>query len=305
MKFLYNQPALLLSLTAFFWAGNFVIGRAVANDIPPVALACMRWTFALLVFLPFAWPHVKRDAAILAKHWKIVVFLSVTGPASFNTLSYTGLVHTEALNGLLFNAAGPMFIAAAAFLIFGDRLGRRQIAGLAVGFAGILLVLTHGEIGQLAHVQFNPGDALIVIAVATWGVYTAYLRKRPAAIAWQSFSAATFAVAAIVNFPLALVEHNAGNTLAVNLPNLAVVAYVAIFPSLIGYIFYNRGVELVGAARAGAYLFLIPVFGAILATIFLGEKLYAFHIAAFALIIGGVTLATTEGQGQGPVSRPA
>ncbi len=300
MRALYNRPALLLSLTALFWAGNFVVGRAVAFSIPPVTLTVLRWAIAFLILLPFAWPHLRRDGAVLRQHWKIVLFLALLGPASYNTLTYIGLAYTEALNGLVFNAAGPMFIAVAAYLFFGDRLTGRQAAGLLAGIAGVLLVLTQGRPSALAGLTLNPGDLLMVAAITAWGIYTAFLRKRPP-VAWQSFNAVMFAIAALANMPLALNELAAGREVALTLPNIAAIGDVAVFPSLIAYIFYNRGVELIGAAKSGMFLFLMPVFGAVLATLFLGETLYAFHIVAFTLIIAGVTAATASPS----VSRPA
>jgi drug/metabolite transporter (DMT)-like permease len=288
---LYNAPRLLLTLTAVFWAGNFVIGRAVAFTIPPATLACLRWTIAFLILLPFALPYLREDAATARRHWRVILLLGLLGPASFNTLTYLGLAYTEALNGLIFNASGPILIAAAAFLIFGDRLARPQVLGLAAGLSGMLLVLTQGELDRLADVRLNAGDLLMLTAVTMWGIYTAVLRKRPD-IHWQSFSALTFLVASVANVPLAIGEHAMGNVFVPSLPNLAAVAYVAVFPSLIAYIFYNRGVELMGAAKAGMYLFLIPVFGALLATLTLGEELKLFHLAAFALIVAGVTIGT-------------
>jgi drug/metabolite transporter (DMT)-like permease len=288
---LYNRPALLLSLTALFWAGNFVVGRAVAPSIPPATLACLRWMLAFLILLPFAWPYLRREMPVAIEHWKMIALLGLLGPASFNTLAYAGLAHTDALNGLVVNAAGPMFIAAAAFLIFGDRLTVFQFAGLILGLIGVLLVLTHGQPNRLAELRLNTGDVLLLSAISVWGVYTAFLRKRPA-LSWQAFCALTFAVGAVANIPLALMEHAAGQGFAFDVANLAAIGYVAIFPSLIAYIFYNRGVELIGAARAGMYLFLIPAFGAILAMVFLGEELRLFHLIAVMLIIAGVRIGT-------------
>lgn len=288
---LYNRPALLLSLTALFWAGNFVVGRAVALSIPPATLACLRWMLAFLILLPFAWSYLRREMPVAMRHWKMIVLLGLLGPASFNTLAYAGLAHTDALNGLVVNAAGPMFIAAAAFLIFGDRLTVYQFAGLILGLMGVLLVLTHGEPHQLAELRLNIGDLFLLGAISVWGIYTAFLRERPA-LSWQSFCALTFGVGGLANIPLAAMEHAAGRSFVFDAPNLAAVGYVAIFPSLIAYIFYNRGVELIGAARAGMYLFLIPAFGAILAMVFLGEELRLFHLVAVMLIIGGVRIGT-------------
>jgi drug/metabolite transporter (DMT)-like permease len=291
LRSFYNRPGLLLSLTSAFWAGNFVLGRAVVGFVPPVTLACLRWTLASLLFLPFAWPHLRKDAAQIARSWPIILFLGVFGAACYNTFSYVGLLSTEALNGLVLNAAGPMFIALAAWSLFGDPLETSQLIGMAIGFSGVLFIVAKGDLASLATLRFNPGDVLIILAITTWSIYTAFLRKRPH-ISWQSLSFSLYVVAALCNFPFALVERGLGQTMVANWATAACVVYVAIFPSLIAYIFYNRGVELLGPIRAGLYLFLVPVFGAVLAMVFLGEKLYLFHALGFALILVGVLIGS-------------
>ena len=291
LKSFFDRPGLLLTLVAIFWAGNFVLGRAIVGQVPPVTLACLRWSLAALIFLPFAWAHLKRDAAQLRKHWRMIVFLGLIGAGCYNTLTYLGLVSTEAINGLVLNAAGPMFIALTAWGLFGDRLEPMQILGLGAGFLGVLIIIAKGDLASLAAFKFNPGDALIVAGMMTWSIYTAFLRKRPH-MSWQSFNIGTYAVAGAANVPLALIEHGLGHTMKATPATAAAIAYVAIFPSLLAYIFYNRGVELLGPARAGLYLFLIPVFGALLAVVFLGEKLHLFHALGFAFIIAGVLIGS-------------
>lgn len=291
MRSFFDRPGLLLTLVAIFWAGNFVLGRAIVGAIPPVTLACLRWTLATLIFLPFAWPHLRRDAAIIRKNWPMLVFLGVIGAGCYNTLSYLGLVSTEALNGLVLSAAGPMFIAITAWGLFGDRLHPTQLAGLAAGFFGVLVIIAKGDLSSLAGFKFNPGDLLLIAGMITWSIYTASLRKRPH-ISWQSFNISTYAVAAVANVPLAFIERGLGPGMTVNAATAAAIAYVAIFPSLLAYIFYNRGVELLGPARGGLYMFLIPVFGALLAVLFIGERLHLYHALGFAFIIGGVVIGS-------------
>jgi drug/metabolite transporter (DMT)-like permease len=287
----FNRPGLLLTLVALFWAGNFVLGRAIVGSIPPIALACLRWTLATLIFLPFAWPHVRRDAAAIRTNWRMLLFFGVMGAGSYNTLSYLGLVSTEAVNAFVLGAAGPMFIALTAWGLFGDRLEPRQLLGLGAAFFGVLMIIAKGDLSSLAAFRFNTGDILIIAAMITWSIYTAFLRKRPH-ISWQSFNISTYAVAGVANFPLALIEHGRGQNMTVSAATVAAIAYVAIFPSLIAYIFYNRGVELLGATRTGLYMFLVPVFGSLLAVIFLGERLYFYHAIGFAFIIGGVVIGS-------------
>jgi len=287
----FDRPRLLLTLTAAFWAGNMVLGRAIVGTIPPITLACLRWIFASLIFLPFAWPHLRKDAHAIAKNWGILLFLGFIGPACYNSLSYLGLVSTEALNGLVLSAAGPMIIALTAWSIFGDRLDMMQVTGMAAAFAGMLLVVAKGSLMSLAALKFNPGDLLLLAGMTAWSIYTAFLRKRPP-VSWQSYNLVTYAIAAIMNIPAAYAEHELGYTLSATWMTAAAIFYVAIFPSLIAYIFYNRAVELLGPAPAGLYLFLMPVFGAIFAMPLLGEKPHLYHAAGFALIIAGVLIGS-------------
>ena len=293
MKPLRDNAGLLLSLTSLFWAGNVIVGRAVAGTIPPITLACLRWTLATLIFLPFAWPHLRKDAGQIARSWRTILFLGFIGPGCYNTLSYMGLIWTEALNGLVLNAAGPIFIALTAWGIFGDRLGKLQLAGLAMGFVEVLIVIAKGNPSLLAEFTFSLGDILLIIGMFTWSIYTACLRLRPA-ISWQSFNATAYGVAALGNLPLAIMEGGSGTGVSANAATFATIAYIAIFPSILSYIFYNRGVDLLGPTRAGLYLFLVPVFGAILAVIFLGEQLHAYHAFGFALIMAGVLLGNSS-----------
>ena len=293
MKSFFDRPGLLLTLVALFWAGNFVLGRAIVGLIPPVTLACLRWTLATLIFLPFAWPHVRRDAAAIRRSWPMLLFMGVMGAGSYNTLSYLGLVSTEAVNAFVLGAAGPMFLALTAWGLFGDRVEPRQLIGLGAAFLGVLLIIAKGDLSSLAAFRFNTGDVLIIAAMITWSIYTAFLRKRPR-ISWQSFNISTYAVAGAGNLPLALIEHRMGQSMTVNAVTVAAIAYVAIFPSLLAYIFYNRGVELLGPTRTGLYMFLVPVFGSLLAVIFLGERLHLYHALGFAFIVGGVVIGIRQ-----------
>lgn len=291
---LYGNAYLLLALTALFWAGNFVIGRGVHGHVPPVALAWCRWTIASLIVLPFAWPHLKRDWPRVRENWAILTWLGVIGVGSFNTLSYIGLNYTTALNALVMQSSGPLLIALTCVMLFGDRLTLPLALGIALSLTGVLFVATQGKPAVLADLQFNQGDLWILAALAAWALYTAYLRKRPE-IHWLSFLAATFVVGAAVNTPLFIAEHLSGWKLQLSIETLLAVAYVSIFPSILAYIFFNRGVELIGGTRAGLCLHLVPIFGTGLAIVLLGEALRLYHVIGFALVIAGVGLAARKG----------
>ena len=291
---LYSNAYLLLSLTALFWAGNFVLGRGVHEHVPPIALAWTRWCLATLIILPFAIPHLKRDWPVIRASMPLLLFLGIVGVGAFNTLSYTGLNYTTALNGLVLQSSGPILIVLVSFLIFGDRISPRQAFGISVSLTGVLVMVARGDPDVLAGFELNRGDLLLIAALVLWGLYTAYLRKRPA-IHWLSFTAVTFFIGAIVNTPFFVWEHLSVRQLQLDTQTIAAIAYVSIFPSVLAYICFNRGVELIGANRAGVCLHLVPLFGAVLAITLLGEEPRTYHYIGIALILTGVTMAARKG----------
>ena len=289
----WTNAFLLLSLVSLFWAGNQIVGRAAAGEVPPIMLGCLRWVLATIFVLPFAWRSLRRDWPIVRANLGMLAFLGIVGGGAINTLSYIGLNYTTAMNALILNSSAPIFIVLFCFLIFGDRISSRQIVGIFVSIAGVLAVVLGGDIGALAAFTLNRGDVLIMLGMASWGIYTAFLRKRPA-IAPLSFAAATFAAAAIANMPLVAVEALVSHPPRPSLFALLAIAYAGIFPSVIAYTFYNRSVDLIGGNRAGVFNHLVPVFGAVLAFLFLGETPGLHHAVGFALILVGIWLAARQ-----------
>src|SRR5712692_3404958 len=172
LGWLNNQPYLLLSLTSLFWAGNIVLGRYVAGHVPPMTLSCVRWIGAFLILLPFAWRHLKRDWLVLRAHLPLMVVLSATGFAINNALSYWALQHTQALNALLIQSSGPLFVALWSLLLFGLRLTWAQLAGIAISLAGVLTIILRGDFAALAGIQFNKGDVMFAGALLVFGLYS-------------------------------------------------------------------------------------------------------------------------------------
>ncbi|MFW6024209.1 MAG: DMT family transporter [Dichotomicrobium sp.] len=296
---LFNMPYVLLTLTPLFWGGNFVIGRGVHEFFPPIALAAIRWTLAFLIILPFALPHLRRDWPAIRRQWPWLVFLGATGTGSFSTLTYIGLNDTPALNALIINSSGPVMIALASFIFFSDRLTPRQVLGILMSLIGVIVVVSRGDLETLAALEFNIGDLWVLAAMSIWGVYTAFLRKRPE-IHWLSFAAALFFVAAAVNWPLFIWENAYVRSLTLSTDALLTIGYVAVFPSILSYVFYTRGVELIGGNRAGVFLHLIPMFGSALAILILGEQPLWSHGVGFALILTGVTIAARQARAKAP-----
>ncbi len=288
---LYHAPYLLLTLAVFFWSGNFILGRAVRADIPPIALAFWRWTIASVLLLVFAWPHLKRDWKMVTRHGPILILFSALGVASFNTLVYTGLHWTMALNAFLLQSMMPVMIVALSFLIFRERITRLQTIGVALSLVGALVIIVQGNLNLLFSLSLNQGDLLIFIAVLCYAGYSVLLRRRPL-IHPLSFLWVTFMIGSLLLLPFYSWETIAVRPIRFNRSTLLAVGYVAVFPSIVSYFCFNRGVELVSANRAGLFMYLMPVFGSIMAIAFLGESLRWFHGVGITFIASGIVMAT-------------
>jgi len=287
---LAHQPYLLLSLTSLFWAGNIVLARAVAGHVPPVTLSCVRWVGAMLLLLPFAWPHLRRDWRKLRTHWVLMIVLSATGFAINNVLSYWGLQYTQALNALLLQSSGPLFVALWSLLLFGVRLTWTQAIGVALSLLGVLTIILRGDLLALAGIELNRGDLMVAAALCAFGIYSAMMPKRPVTHP-LSLIVVTTAGGALLLLPLAVWEFAAGIRPSADWVTAASLAYVVIFPSALAYLCFNRGVELIGPNRSAPFLHLIPLFGSVMAIVLLGEKPELFHLAGYAMVIAGVFIA--------------
>ena len=288
-----NQPYLLLCITALFWAGNAIVGRLAAGHIPPVTLAFLRWFLAFLVILPFAWKHLERDWATIRARLGAMIVLSVTGIGAFTSLQYWALEHTTALNTLLLQSAAPLFVAVWSLVLLGVRLTLTQAGGIAVSLIGVLVILLHGDLMTLANIEFNKGDLIFTVALVIFGLYLVLSLKRPP-IHGLSFAAFTFGCGSICLAPWLIWELFTRPLMQLDTANLLTLFYVAIFPSALAYLCFNRGAQLIGANRAAPFFHVVPVFGSVMAIVFLGEHPQLFHFIGFALVLAGVFVASRK-----------
>src|SRR6201989_1818781 len=292
-SWLVNQPYLLLSLTALFWAGNAIVGRFAAGHIAPVTLSFLRWSGAFLIILPFAWRHLKQDWSAIRERLGMMILLSVTGIGGFNTPQYWPLEHTQALNTLLLQSAGPLFVAVWSLALLGIRLTLAQACGIAVSLCGVLVILLHGDLTTLKNIEFNRGDLIFVVALAVFGLYSVLSLKRPK-IHGLSFVGFTFGCGAAVPIPPLILGLFTRPLMQLNTANLLSLFYIAVFPSTLAYLCFNRGVQLIGANRAAPFFHVVPVFGAAMAIVFLGEQPHLFHLIGFGLVLTGVYVASRK-----------
>lgn len=289
----YNFPYVLLILAVLFWSINFVVGRAVRLDIPPIGLAFWRWTGASILILLPAQRYLKRDWQQVRKNLPILLLLSATGIAIFNTLVYAGLQWTIVINAVLIQSLMPVLIVVMSFLLFREKITRLQALGISISLAGAVTIILKGDLNILESLTVNRGDIIIFLAVICYAAYSVLLRKRPA-IHPLSFVAVTLIIGSLMLLPLYLWETYTIRPIRFNAITLQAICYVAIFPSIVSFICYNRGVELVGANRAGLFLHLMPVFGSLMAIAFLGESLQGYHGIGVGLIALGIVLATRD-----------
>jgi drug/metabolite transporter (DMT)-like permease len=281
----------LLAAANLFWAGNIVLARGLAGHIPPITLAYWRWTGAFIVAVGFAWPRLKSDMPVMLRHWKMMLLLAASGIASYNTMSYIGLTTTTALNVLLLQSASPLIIIIWAYALFRDAPTPRQTAGVLLSLAGVAAIAAHGSFEQLAKLHLNPGDLWVLAGLLIYGAYCALLRKRPA-VHPLSFLVTAMGIGSFMMLPFMLAEYAAGARIEGGVPSYLAIAYTAVLPSFVAYLFFNRGVELIGAGPAGQSMHLMPLFGSVLAVLFLHEQFQLYHAAGIAMIAGGIVLAS-------------
>lgn len=292
MRYL-GSPHLLLVLNMVFWSGNWIVGRAFRDDFSPLGLNFWRWTIALAVLLPFAWRNIWETRAAILTEWKALLGMGILGISLFNMIIYLGLRYTTAVNGVLIHSSQPVVIVLLSWMLLGDRISKRQGVGIAVSLAGVLVLVSQGDIENLLGLSFNRGDIVMALGVPVWGLYTILLRRKPAGLNPIGLLAVLFAIGTAILAPgYIAAELWVRPQVNLNLVSLGGLLYVGLISSVLGLVFYNNGVAALGPAVAGLFLHLIPVFTIVLAWLILGEALHWYHFPGVALIFGGIFLTT-------------
>lgn len=296
------SPYLLLVLTTLFWAGNINLGRAISGDVPPLGLSFWRWMVAFACLLPFAYKPMQQQWAAIKSHFCLVLALSATGVAGFNSFVYLGLQSTSATNGVLMQSICPVLIILLSTLFFGDKAKLQQWIGVLVSLAGVGVILIQGDIHTLLTLSFQTGDLWIMSAVIIWAVYTVLLRKLPPALKGLPFLGYSMVFGTLMILPFYLLESVNGQPMPVTLTSAMAVTYVSIFASLLAFLFWNNATSRLGANRTGQFIHLLPVFGLTIATLILGERLQDFHYIGIVLVASGLILANLQRR-QGQVAK--
>lgn len=284
-------PYLILLLPPLFWAGNFVVGRAFSSDLGAITMSFYRWLLALLILMPFAAPTIKRELPIMLRHIPILSVLALLSVASFNVLLYLGLRDTEATNALLINSSIPVWILALGVIFYGDSLTLRRSFGIIVSFSGVSFLILSSQTDQLT---INRGDLWVVSSSLGWALYSLTLRKRPANLSGLGFLAYIVVFGVCFNGVLLALNPLDEPSLPWTPDTFYGIGYVAVFASLGAYVCWNYGVSKLGAQVAGQYIHLMPLYGVIMASIFLDESMTPNHWIAGCLIAAGLLLAMRQ-----------
>ena len=286
---------LLLILTTIFWSGNFIVGKAAsAYQIPPFSLNFYRWLFAGLILLPFTFKEILNKKHHIINNLGLYVVLGITSITIFNSTVYYSLYHTQVINSILLISTIPVWIIFFSFLLKIEKTNIYQILGVISSLIGVMIIITKFDIKIFLKLQFNKGDISMVIAMLSWAIYSSLLKKKKYELSQLSLLQIIIFTGLIFLTPIYILELNYGYKIIMETPFILTLIYVVIFPGLLAFIFWIKGISIIGANRAGVFLHLMPIFGSTLAIIIFNEKFMYYHIFGAIFIILGLVLSNKK-----------
>lgn len=292
---MHRNAYTLLILTMLFWGGNAVAGKLAVGHISPMLLTTLRWALASAIMLAIALPQLRRDWQLVKRNLLLLAALGAGGLALFNAALYSALLFTTAINVSIEQAIMPMVIFLANFLLYRMKVSAGQIVGFTASLVGVALTASHGSLFRLAGLDLNFGDLLMLGAVLIYAAYTVALRYKPP-IHWKSLMLVLTLAAFVSSLPFAAWEIASDRAVWPDQRGWAIAAFTAVLPSVVAQAFYIRGVELIGANRAGLFINLVPIFGTLLSIVIVGEAFQLYHAVALVLVLGGIWLAEHSGR---------
>ncbi len=285
----------LLLLTTLFWGGNAVAGKLAVDHISPMVLNALRWAAASAIMAAIGLPQLRRDWPVVRRNLLLLAALGAGGFSLFNAAMYSALQFTSAINVSIEQAGMPMLIFAANFLLYRMGVAPGQLVGFTMSLVGVALTASHGDLTRLAELDLNRGDLMMLVGIVIYSAYTVALRYKPA-VHWHSLMLVMCIAAFLSTLPFVAWEWSTQRMIAPDARGWALVAYTAIFPSVLSQVFYIRGVELIGANRAGLFMNMVPIYGTLLSVLIIGEAFHLYHAAAIVLVLGGIWLAEHSGR---------
>jgi len=287
-----NFAYTLLILTTIFWSGNFIVGKAASMyDIPPFSLNFYRWFFAGLILLPFTIKEIISKKKYILANIGFFIILGITSITIFNSIVYYSLYYTQVISGVLMISTIPVWIIFISSILNVEKTNMFQIIGVALSLTGVIFIITKADINLIKSLDFNKGDLTMAVAMFSWALYSALLRKKKYEISQITLLEVVIISGLIFLIPIYFIEMNMGYLIKLEKPFILTLTYVVIFPGLAAFFFWIKGISIIGANRAGIFLHLMPIFGAIMAMVIFKEKFMFYHFLGAIFIIAGITLS--------------
>ncbi|MDC2969376.1 DMT family transporter [Candidatus Pelagibacter sp.] len=287
-----TKAYLFLTLAALFWSGNFIVGKAASTyEIPPFSLNFYRWFFAFLILFPFTYKEVINKKDYVFKNLGLFIILGITSITIFNSIVYYSLYYTQVISGILMISTIPVWILFFASFLKIEKTNLFQILGVILSLTGVLFIVTKADIQLIKELEFNKGDLSMVIGMLSWAIYSALLRKKTHPISQLALLEIIIICGFIFLVPIYFIEMSFGNKIVLGLPFILTLGYVVLFPGIFAFLFWIKGIDIIGANRSGVFLHLMTIFGALMAIVILGEKFMFYHFLGAIFIIAGITLS--------------
>ena len=286
---------LYLFLTVTFWAGNFIVGKLASfYDVPPFSLNFYRWFFAWLILAPFTIPEIIEKKDYIFKNYKLFIILGVTSITIFNSIVYYSLNFTQVISGVLMISTIPVMIMLFSSILKIEKTNIFQIIGVIFSFAGVIMIITKADIQILKNLDFNKGDITMVVAMFSWALYSTLLKRQKYEISQISLLQVVITFGLLFLIPIYFIEYQIGSRIILEKPFILILSYVVLFPGLASFLFWIKGISLIGANRSGVFLHLMPILSAIMAMIFFSEKFMFYHMLGACFIITGILLSNKK-----------
>ena len=291
-----NKTAyIFLILATLFWSGNFIVGKAASLfEIPPFTLNFYRWTFAWLILAPFTLKEILQKKNYILGNIKLILILGITSITVFNSIVYYSLNFTQVISGVLMISTIPVMIIFFCWVLKIEKTNFYQILGVIFSLLGVVVIVTKADLGKLFSLNFNKGDLWMVVAMFSWAMYSALLKKKKFDLTHISFLQTIITAGLILLLPAYLIEMALGYKLNVNLPFVLTLSYVVLFPGLASFFFWIKGISIIGSNRSGIFLHLMPIFSTVMAVLIFNEKFMDFHLIGATLIIAGIVLSSKK-----------
>jgi len=290
-----NLAYLLLIFTTIFWSGNFIVGKAASlYQIPPFSLNFYRWFFAGLILFPFTFKELINKKNYIFKNIGFFIILGISSITIFNSIVYYSLYYTQVISGVLMISTIPVWIIFIASILNIEKTNAFQIIGVGLSLIGVIFIITKADLNLIKNLDFNKGDLSMIVAMFAWAVYSALLKKKKYEISQLALLQVVIILGLIFLIPIYFIEMNLGHIIVLGLPFYLTLSYVVIFPGLLAFFFWIKGISIIGANRAGVFLHLMPIFGAIMAMIIFDEKFMYYHLLGAIFILTGITLSNKK-----------